>query len=85
MSPAQGARAGGEDLQHPEFPAHFTDNTGVSLQLCEDGSLNCHEATETDLAPPLGEALYYSAAATVASGANNLSIEFALEALFDEE
>lgn len=84
MSPAQGARASGEDADHVGFPAHFTDNTGVALQLCEDGSINCHEAGPTDL-ETLGEALYYSAAANVASGAHNLDVEFALEALVDEE
>lgn len=84
MSPAQGARAGGADADHPAYPGHFTDNTGVSLQLCEDGTPNCHDAVVGDL-EALGEALYYSAAATVASGANNLDIEFALEALVNEE
>lgn len=85
MSPAQGARAGGgDDADHAGYPAHFTDNTGVSLQLCEDGTPNCHDATTGDL-ESLGEALYYSAGATIASGANNLDVEFALEALVDEE
>lgn len=84
-SPAQGlnnARTGA--LDDRGFPESYTDDAGLTLDLCEDGSANCLAAVEGDLVAPDGEALYWAATATLPTRRGELAVEFALEAAFDE-
>jgi hypothetical protein len=70
------------------FPSHYTDNAGLSLQLCVDGTARCGGATETDdgaggpgvATAPDGEGFYWMAVATVRSPRGNIDVEFAHEA-----
>jgi len=65
------------------FPAYFTDDSGISLAICEDGSANCLAATTADLADTTdGEAFYWMATASVPSSRGTIDVEFALEAAF---
>lgn len=65
------------------FPAYFTDDSGTSLAICEDGSANCLAATTADLADTTdGEAFYWVATASVPSSRGTIDVEFALEAAF---
>jgi hypothetical protein len=64
------------------FPKYFTDNSGLSLRLCEDGTRKCLRARPADLRPPEGEALYWSASAPLRTSRGRLDVEFALEAAF---
>jgi hypothetical protein len=44
------------------FPTSYTDDTGLSLTICEDGTASCAGATTADLADTTdGEAFYWSA------------------------
>ena len=84
-STAQGlnnARTGPLDARG--FPDYYTDDSGLSLDLCEDGTANCLLAVEADLVPPDGEALYWMATATINSPRGTLDVEFALEAAFGD-
>ena len=76
------------DADASGFPAHYTDDAGVSLALCVDGSANCGGATRTsdgaggdgvDVAPD-GEGFYWMASATLTSPRGTLDVEFAHEA-----
>jgi hypothetical protein len=82
--PAQGIAAAGTGvLDARGFPVHYTDDSGLSLAICEDGSANCLGATTADLADTTdGEAFYWMATAELASSRGNLSVEFALEAAY---
>ena len=65
------------------FPAYFTDDSGISLAICEDASANCLAATTADLADTTdGEAFYWMATASVPSSRGTIDVEFALEAAF---
>jgi hypothetical protein len=65
------------------FPAYFTDDSGISLAICEDASANCLAATTADLADTTdGEAFYWMATASVPSARGTIDVEFALEAAF---
>jgi hypothetical protein len=65
------------------FPEYFTDDSGISLAICEDGSANCLAATTADLADTTdGEAFYWMATASVPSARGTIDVEFALEAAF---
>jgi hypothetical protein len=66
------------------FPQYYTDDAGLSLDICEDGTANCLGATDADLVPPEGEAFYWMATAELPSTRGTLSVEFALEAAFGE-
>jgi hypothetical protein len=66
------------------FPLYYTDNRGLSLRLCEDGTARCLQAVRGDLIPPEGEALYWAASATVHSRRGPIDVEFALEAAFGD-
>lgn len=66
------------------FPLYYTDNGGLSLRLCEDGTGRCLGALRRALRPPEGEALYWAASATVRSKRGQLDVEFALEAAFND-
>lgn len=86
ISPAAGLdtrRTGAPDNRG--FPTHYTDDAGLALQLCEDGTARCLQATRGDLLPPDGEALYWAAAATLPSRRGELAVEFALEGAFGEQ
>jgi hypothetical protein len=80
------SKTGGPDASG--FPTHYTDNSGVSLQLCVDGSANCGLATRiddgaggpgVDVAPD-GEGFYWMATATVNTPRGAIDVEFAHEA-----
>ena len=70
------------------FPSHYTDNSGVSLQLCVDGTARCGGATATSdgaggpgvAVSPDGEGFYWMAVATVRSPRGTINVEFAHEA-----
>jgi hypothetical protein len=65
------------------FPTYFTDDSGISLAICEDGSPNCLGATTADLTDTTGgEAFYWVATAAVPSSRGTINVEFALEAAF---
>lgn len=83
-SPAQGIDATGTGaLDARGFPTHYTDDSGISLKICEDGSANCLGATTADLADTTdGEAFYWMATASIPSSRGTLDVEFALEAAF---
>src|SRR3954464_4206475 len=59
------------------FPAFYTDSTGLALAPCLDGLPNCLTAA-ADLTPPGGELFYFDASATVGP----FSIANALEGAF---
>jgi hypothetical protein len=67
------------------FPQYYTDNSGLSLRLCEDGSVHCLGNTRN--APGLrdrtnGEAFYWQAAASLPTKRGTLEVELALEAAY---
>lgn len=83
VGPAQaidGTRVGPVDPLQRGFPAYYTDDAGVALQMCDDRSANCLLARPRDLAPPEGEALYWAAFAELTGPGIDLSVEFAVEA-----
>src|SRR5262245_49127753 len=73
-------KVGPRDRLQRGFPAYYTDDNGVSLQLCDDGSANCALARPRDLRPPEGEAFYYTATAELSSPGIDISVEWAVEA-----
>ena len=76
------AAVGPRDPGQRGFPAYYTDDSGVELQLCDDGTAACAGATNATLAPADGENFYYMATADVTAPTSglNVSIEFAAEA-----
>jgi hypothetical protein len=89
--PAQGlntGKTGDPDPATGGFPAHYTDNSGVSLQLCVDGTARCGGATAADdgaggpgvSVAPDGEGFYWMATATLRSPRGRIDVEFAHEA-----
>jgi hypothetical protein len=66
------------------FPHHYTDDSGLKLKLCVDGTGRCLNAVRSDLVAPAGEALYWAAAATLRSRRGPIDVEFALEAAFND-
>ena len=87
--PAQGlntGKIGGPDASG--FPTHYTDDSGVSLQLCIDGTARCGGATALDdgaggpgvSVAPDGEGFYWMATAAVNSPRGRIDVEFAHEA-----
>lgn len=71
---------GPTDPAQRSFPAYYTDDAGVSLQMCDDGTAACLLARPRDLAPPEGEALYWAATGDLTAPGIEVSVEFALEA-----
>ena len=69
------------------FPSFYTDNMGVSLQQCIDGTANCAGATATSdgaggpgiAVAPDGEGFYWSADVTLNSARGSLHIVMAHE------
>ena len=89
--PAQGLntrKTGAPDAATGGFPAHYTDNSGVSLQLCVDGTARCGGAIWLDdgaggpgvAVAPDGEGFYWMATAAVRSPRGRIDVEFAHEA-----
>jgi hypothetical protein len=82
--PAQGlntGKTGGPDASG--FPVHYTDDSGVSLQLCVDGTARCGGAVPGDVdstSAPDGEGFYWMATASVRSPRGTIDVEFAHEA-----
>jgi hypothetical protein len=66
------------------FPRHYTDDSGLKLKLCVDGTGRCLNGVRGDLVAPEGEALYWAAAATLRSRRGPIDVEFALEAAFND-
>jgi hypothetical protein len=67
------------------FPRHYTDDRGVKLRLCEDGTRRCRGAVPGDLVPNDGEAFYWMATTSLRSKRGPISVEFALEAAFGSQ
>jgi hypothetical protein len=91
MAPSQAltsAGVGPRDSTRAGFPAYYTDNAGVALQLCIDGSAKCGLATlKSDGAGgdgvgvgPDGEGFYFLATTTVSGATFDIDIEVAAEA-----
>jgi hypothetical protein len=83
VGPAQALNATGVGPADPGqrgFPAYFTDDAGVALQLCDDGTAACLATGPAELAPVDGEGFYWMATAELVGPGVNLSIEFAAEA-----
>jgi hypothetical protein len=91
MAPSQALDSTGvgpRDSTRAGFPAYYTDDSGVALQLCVDGTARCNNATmKSDGAGgpgpgvgPDGEGFYFVATASVSSPGLSLDIEFAAEA-----
>jgi hypothetical protein len=87
--PAQGLnlnKIGGLDPA-TGFPTHYTDDFGVSLAPCVDGSAACGGATALDdgaggpglAVSPDGEGFYWIATSTVNSARGSIDVEFAHE------
>jgi len=87
--PAQGLnlnKIGGADPDHG-FPTHYTDDFGVSLAPCVDGSAPCGGATALDDGAggpglgvsPDGEGFWWVAEANVNAPSGSLRVEFAHE------
>jgi hypothetical protein len=66
------------------FPRFYTDNSGLRLQMCDDGTFKCNGTRAGDLVAPEGEAFYWAAVATIHSKRGPLFVEFALEAAFSD-
>ncbi len=64
------------------FPIHYTDDRGVQVQLCVNGTRRCLRTKRSDLLPPEGEAFYWAANTTVHSSRGPVDVELALEAAF---
>jgi len=83
LGPAEGLAPRGVGPRDPRqmgFPAYYTDDSGVALQMCDDGTLRCGRATNRTLRPPDGENFYWMATADMRSAGLDISIEFAAEA-----
>lgn len=91
MAPSQALSPTGVGPRDPSragFPAFYTDDSGVALQLCVDGSLRCGGATvKSDGAggpgvgvAPDGEGFYFLATTTLTTPTLTLDVEFAAEA-----
>ncbi|HET7196366.1 MAG TPA: hypothetical protein VFI99_15375 [Nocardioides sp.] len=91
MAPSQAldsTAVGPRDSTRAGFPAYYTDDNGVALQLCVDGTAKCGNATmKSDGAGgpgpgvgPDGEGFYFVATTSLSAPGLNLDIEFAAEA-----
>ena len=91
LSPAEAldsAGVGPRDASRAGFPAFYTDDSGVALQLCVDGTPKCGGATlRSDGAGgdgvavgPEGEGFYWMATTSLSDANMSLDIEFAAEA-----
>jgi len=83
MAPAQALDAAGVGPGDPSqhgFPAYYTDDDGVALQMCDDGTAACAGATEAALAPTDGENFYWTATTSLSEPGLSLDIEIAAEA-----
>ena len=83
MSPAQALNPAGVGPRDPSqhgFPANYTDDAGVALQMCDDGTAACAGATDATLAPTDGENFYWTATTSLSEPGLSLDIEIAAEA-----
>jgi hypothetical protein len=91
MAPSQAldsTAVGPRDSTRAGFPAYYTDDSGVALQLCVDGTAKCGNSTmKSDGAGgpgpgvgPDGEGFYFVATTSVSAPGLDLDIEFAAEA-----
>jgi len=91
MAPSQAldpTAVGPRDSTRAGFPAYYTDDSGVALQLCIDGTARCGGATlKSDGAGgpgpgvgPDGEGFYFVATTSLSAPGLSLDIEFAAEA-----
>jgi hypothetical protein len=80
-------KIGAPDPNVANFPSQYTDDFGISLQPCVDGTARCGLATATDdgaggpgmATSPDGEGFYWMATATVRSPRGSVDVEFAHE------
>ena len=91
MAPSQALDSTGVGPRDPTragFPAYYTDDSGVALQLCVDGTAKCGGGTlKSDGAGgpgvavgPDGEGFYFVATTNVSAPGVDLDIEYAAEA-----
>jgi hypothetical protein len=83
VSPAQAldpAGVGPRDPGDHGFPAYYTDDSGVALQMCDDGTGACLGATPASLDPVDGENFYWMATADMSAPGLDVSVEWAAEA-----
>ena len=91
MAPSQAldsAGVGPRDPTRAGFPAYYTDDSGVALQLCVDGTAKCGGSTLTSDGAggdgpgvgPDGEGFYFVATTSLSAPGLDLDIEFAAEA-----
>ena len=91
MAPAQALSPTGVGPTNPNqsgFPAYYTDDAGVPLQLCVDGTARCGGATLTSDGaggpglgvPPDGEGFYWMATTSLSGAGFDIDVEFAAEA-----
>jgi len=84
MAPSQALNStlvGPRDSTRAGFPAYYTDDAGVALQLCVDGTAKCLNTALTDVTtPPEGEGFYWLATTSLAGAGFEVDIEFAAEA-----
>jgi hypothetical protein len=81
-------KIGPADAANGGFPSHYTDDFGISLEPCIDGSARCGGATANDDGaggPGMavagdGEGFYWMATATLRSPRGSIDVEFAHEA-----
>ena len=83
VGPAQALDPAGVGPRNPDnhgFPAYYTDDAGVALQMCDDGSAACLGAGPAALTPPEGENFYWMTTADMAAPGLEVSVEWAAEA-----
>jgi hypothetical protein len=83
VAPAQAldaARVGPSDPNNHGFPAYYTDDSGVALQMCDDGTGACLGSTPASLAPVEGENFYWMATTDLSAPGLDISVEIAAEA-----
>ena len=91
LAPAQALSTTGVGPTNPAqsgFPTYYTDDSGVAIQLCVDGTAKCGGATVASDgaggpgigAPPDGEGFYALATTSLSGPGLDIDIEFAAEA-----
>jgi hypothetical protein len=83
VAPAQALDPAGVGPRNPDnhgFPAYYTDDAGVALQMCDDGSAACLGAGPAALTPPEGENFYWMATSEVTTADFDIAVEIAAEA-----
>jgi hypothetical protein len=74
------ARVGPGNPGNHGYPVYYTDDSGVALQMCDDGTAACLGAGPDALTPPEGENFYFMATTSLSAPGLDLDIEIAAEA-----